>query len=97
MRNYHFSVYIITNTHNTVLYIGVTNDLKTRIYQHRTKANKGFSSKYNLYKLVYFENHSDIIGAIQREKQLKKWKREWKNELINRLNPEWRDLWEELE
>ena len=97
MRNYHFSVYIITNTHNTVLYIGVTNDLKTRIYQHRIKANKGFSSKYNLFKLVYYEHFTDISGAIQREKQLKKWKREWKNTLINGMNPEWRDLWEEIE
>jgi putative endonuclease len=97
MRNYHFSVYVITNTHNTVLYIGVTNDLKSRIYQHRIKANKSFSSKYNLYKLVYYEHFTNIYGAIEREKQLKKWKREWKEALIDSMNPEWNDLYEELD
>jgi putative endonuclease len=96
MWNYNFHVYIITNKHNTVLYIGITNDLKHRIYQHRTKENKGFSSSYNLYKLVYFEHFIDVKDAIKREKQLKKWKRKWKEELIESINPEWKDLFDEI-
>jgi len=89
-------VYIITNKHNTVLYIGVTSDLSGRIYQHQHKSIKGFSSKYNIYKLVYYEQFNDIYHAIEREKQLKKWKREWKNDLIASLNPEWKDLYDEI-
>jgi putative endonuclease len=97
MWNFNFHVYIITNKNNTVLYIGVTNDLKHRIYQHRAKENPGFTSKYNLYKLVYYEHFTDINHAIDREKQLKKWKRKWKEELIKRMNPEWKDLYDEID
>jgi putative endonuclease len=87
-----YFVYIITNKENGVLYIGVTNDLHRRIYEHKNKLIKGFSSKYSLDKLVYFEETGDIQSALNREKQLKKWNRSWKIELIERYNPEWKDL-----
>ena len=89
-RNYY--VYIVTNKNNTVLYTGVTNNLKRRIYEHKTKLNKGFTAKYNVYKLVYFEHFVSIKEAILREKRIKKWKREWKERLIREKNPEWIDL-----
>jgi len=82
----------MTNKHNTVLYIGVTPNLIKRVYQHKTKAYKGFTSKYNCDKLVYFEVFSDINEAIEREKQLKKGNRQRKNNLVNVENPEWKDL-----
>jgi len=85
-------VYILANKTNSTLYIGVTNDLKRRIYEHKNKLYEGFSAKYNVNKLVYFEECSDIKSAIQREKNLKKWKRAWKNELIEKTNPEYKDL-----
>ena len=87
-----YYVYIITNKRNTVLYIGVTNDLKRRMYEHKNKLIEGFSKKYNLNKLVYFEQTNDIYTAINREKQLKKWRREKKEWLINQMNPQWDDL-----
>lgn len=90
------TVYIITNQHNTTLYIGVTSDLQQRIYQHKEKLIKGFSSKYNLNKLVYFEQFEDMQCAIVREKRLKEWHRAWKNRLIDELNPKWHDLSFEL-
>ncbi len=86
-------IYFITNSHNTTLYIGVTSNLVQRIYQHKHKQIKGFSSIYNLDKLVYFEQFEDMENAILREKRLKKWNREWKNRLINELNPSWDDLY----
>lgn len=89
-------VYIITNTYHTVLYIGVTNNLVRRIYEHKHKMQKGFSAAYKLSKLVYYEQFSDITQAIEREKQLKKWNRAWKEHLINRANPSWRDLYDEV-
>ncbi|MBQ2572320.1 MAG: GIY-YIG nuclease family protein, partial [Treponema sp.] len=79
-----YYVYILSNYTNSTLYIGVTNDLKRRIYEHKNKLISGFSSKYNVNKLVYFEETTDIKSAIQREKNLKKWKREWKDELIKK-------------
>ena len=85
-------VYILTNKNNTVLYIGVTSNLLKRIYQHKTKAFKGFSLKYNCNKLVYFEEFQSINEAISREKQLKAGNRKRKEELINDENPEWNDL-----
>ena len=97
MRNFNFYVYILTNRQNRVLYIGVTNNLKRRINEHKSKLNNGFTAKYNVDKLVYFEHFTYINDAIRREKRLKKWRREWKIELINKMNPEWRDLAEELE
>jgi len=89
-------IYIITNRHNTTLYIGVTSNLVQRIYQHKNKLVSGFSAKYNLHKLVYFEQLEDMDNAITREKRLKLWKRDWKNRLINEMNPSWRDLYPDL-
>ena len=87
------AVYIISNIHNTVLYIGVTSNLVQRIYQHKEKMIPGFSAKYNLIKLVYFEVFDDMCNAISREKKLKEWHRDWKNRLIAEVNPNWRDLY----
>ncbi len=92
MRRHRYYVYILTNRRHTVLYIGVTNNLKRRIHEHRTKATPGFTSRYNVYKLVYFERFTDIRIAIRREKQLKNWKRTWKEDLIATLNPDWIEL-----
>lgn len=85
-------VYIITNKHRTVFYIGVTNDLQRRIREHKTGINKGFASKYNCTDLIYFESFWDISDAIQRETVLKRWKREWKLSLVKKDNPELLDL-----
>ena len=87
-----FYTYILTNKNHTVLYIGVTNDLKRRLKQHKQKSNKGFTGKYNVEKLVYFESSPYVENAIKREKQLKKWNRTWKENLINEMNPDWNDL-----
>jgi putative endonuclease len=89
-------VYFMTNSNNRVLYIGVTNDLVRRMAEHKAKINPSFTSKYNCYKLVYFEEFENITNAIEREKQLKKWKRQWKNVLVNFDNPNWEDLSEEI-
>ena len=91
-----YYVYILSNYTNSTLYIGVTNDLKRRIYEHKNKLISGFSSKYNVNKLVYFEETTDIKSAIQREKNLKKWKQEWKDELIKKNNPSFYDLSKEF-
>jgi putative endonuclease len=85
-------IYIITNLHHTTLYIGVTNDLEKRLWEHKTKVYKGFSSRYNLEKLVYFEPYEDINDAIAREKYLKGKTRAFKEALINEVNPSWNDL-----
>jgi putative endonuclease len=87
-----YFVYILASKKNGVLYIGVTNDLEKRVLEHKHKLNKGFAAKYNVDKLVYFEQFSIIEEAIQREKQLKKWNRDWKIELIEKENPDWSDL-----
>lgn len=92
-----YFVYILTNKSNSVLYIGVTNNLKRRLYEHKKKMFKGFTKKYNISKLVWFEEYSDIKNAIQKEKNLKKWKRAWKNELILKSNPNYKDLSETWE
>jgi putative endonuclease len=89
MNNYF--VYILSNK-SKVLYIGLTNDLNRRIYEHKNKLIDGFSKRYNLTKLVYFEQTNDINSAIKREKQLKNWHRQWKINLIESVNPNWRDL-----
>jgi putative endonuclease len=94
MKTYY--VYILTNKNNTLVYIGVTNNLKRRIGEHKEKVLKGFTYRYNIEKLVYFETFTDINQAIKREKQLKKWKRSWKNELIAQTNKEWRDLYDDI-
>lgn len=89
-------IYIITSINNKVLYIGITNNLIRRIYEHKNKMVKGFSNTYNLNKLVYYEQYPSIQQAIEREKQLKTWHRSWKNRLINKQNPSWRDLYNEI-
>ncbi len=88
----HYYVYILTNKSNRVLYTGVTNDLARRIFEHKNKLMEGFTKKYNLAKLVYYEVTNDVESAIRREKQLKNWHRDWKTNLINQFNPEWKDL-----
>ena len=85
-------VYIMSSRYNTTLYIGMTNDLQRRVGEHKAHVNKGFSNRYNCEKLVYFEELESIDAAINREKELKNWKREWKNSLINEANPKWQDL-----
>lgn len=87
-----YFVYILTNKANKVLYIGVTNDLERRVFEHKNKMINDFTKKYNLTKLVYFEETSDVRSAMEREKQLKNWHRDWKINLINNFNPEWKDL-----
>jgi len=87
-----YYVYLLTNWNNKVLYVGVTNDLNRRLYEHKNKIIQGFTQKYNLNKLVYFEETNDINAAITREKEIKKWRREKKDNLVNQLNPDWIDL-----
>ncbi|CAN8140484.1 putative endonuclease [uncultured Thiomicrorhabdus sp.] len=89
-------VYILTNQTNSVLYIGVTSNLVQRVYQHRNNLVEGFTKKYKVHKLVYFEQFEDMYAAIAREKALKKWNRGWKDRLINEMNPNWCDLWGEI-
>ena len=89
-------VYLLANKHNNVLYTGVTSDLIRRIYEHKNKLVKGFTQKYNVDRLVYFEICSGIVVAIEREKQIKGWSRKKKQDLINSLNPEWDDLYRSL-
>jgi putative endonuclease len=90
------AVYILASKRNGTLYIGVTSDLAGRVWQHKNDLIEGFTKKYGVHTLVYFEMHADMAEAIRREKQLKKWNRAWKIELIEKENPEWRDLWPEL-
>ena len=87
-----YCVYILTNKNNKVLYIGVTGNLKRRITEHKNKTFKGFTEKYNCDKLVYFEQTENIMSALEREKQLKKWRREKKAWLIEKNNPSWKEL-----
>ena len=87
-----YFVYILTNKSNKVLYIGVTSNLIRRIFEHKNKLVKGFTKKYNVTKLVYFEETNDVRRALEREKQLKNWHRQWKINLINDFNPQWKDL-----
>ena len=89
-------VYILTNKHNTTLYIGVTRNLPRRIAEHKLHINNGFSAKYNTEKLVYYEVYDRLDAGIHREKQLKKWHIAWKVKLINDFNPEWKDLAEDI-
>ncbi|HUP91929.1 MAG TPA: GIY-YIG nuclease family protein [Solimonas sp.] len=89
-------VYILASTRNGTLYTGVTSALVKRIYEHRADAIDGFTKKYGVHTLVYFERHDTMETAIEREKQIKKWKRDWKLRLIESSNPAWRDLWPEI-
>lgn len=87
-----YYVYMLSNWCDTVLYIGVTNNLQRRLYEHKNHLVKGFTQKYNVHKLVYFETTGDIRVALEREKELKGWTREKKNALIKQDNPNWKDL-----
>ena len=91
------AVYIMTNYENTTLYIGVTSNLQRRVWEHKNKVVKGFTEKYNINKLVYYEITDSIKSAIIREKQLKNWHRDWKINLIKEINPEFKDLSLDLE
>ena len=92
MKDYNFYVYILTNAYGNVMYIGVTNDLVRRISEHKSGRIEGFTKRYNVHKLVYYEYYGDINAAIAREKQLKGWTRAKKNALVQSENPCWREL-----
>jgi putative endonuclease len=88
------AVYILASKRNGTLYIGVTSNLQKRAWEHKNDLVEGFTKRYGVHRLVYYELHEDMVSAIRREKQMKKWNRAWKLELIERQNPGWRDLWE---
>jgi putative endonuclease len=90
------AVYILTSRRNGTLYVGVTSNLVKRVHEHKHDLADGFTKKYRVHRLVYFELADDMPSAIAREKQLKKWNRAWKIALIERVNPEWRDLYDEI-
>jgi len=94
MKQYY--VYILASKKNGTLYIGVTNNLLKRVYEHKNNLIGGFTKKYKVHNLVYYEAYSDIYGAIAREKQMKKWERQWKINLIEKSNPLWKDLYPDL-
>jgi len=96
MSSKEYAVYIMTNAHNRVLYTGVTNNLKRRVYEHREGIGSIFARRYNVVKLVYFESGDNIQAAILREKQIKAGSRQKKIDLINSLNPEWEDLYDQI-
>ena len=88
-----YYIYILTNTHNGTLYIGVTSDLKKRVYEHKNKLHpESFTAKYDINKLIYYEHTTNIEPALQREKQLKNWSRKWKLDLIESTNPTWKEI-----
>ena len=89
-------VYLMASRKGGTLYLGVTRDLVRRVYQHKTKTTPGFTSRYDVDRLVWFETYDDPISAITREKELKKWKRSWKVQLIEAQNPQWQDLYESI-
>ena len=91
-----YYVYMLTNKTNKVLYTGVTNNLKRRIYEHKNGLVDGFTKKYNIHKLVYFDYTTDVHSAISREKQIKGWTRAKKDVLINEFNPNWQDLYDKI-
>jgi putative endonuclease len=90
------AVYILASQRKGTLYVGVTSDLVKRIWEHKNELVEGFAKKYQVHRLVYFEQHQTMENAITREKQLKKWNRAWKIELIEKNNPHWRDLWQDI-
>ncbi|MBV8062329.1 MAG: GIY-YIG nuclease family protein [Nevskia sp.] len=91
-----FCVYILASARNGTLYVGVTSNLIGRVWQHKNDEADGFTKKYRVHTLVWFEQHENAESAITREKQIKEWKREWKLELIEKSNPTWRDLYDEI-
>ncbi len=90
-------VYILASKKNGTLYIGVTSNLIQRVWQHKNGLAPGFTKKYNVHILVYYEQHENMASAITREKQMKKWNRAWKIDLIERENPQWEDLWPKIQ
>jgi len=94
MKSYY--VYILASKRNSTLYIGITNSLIRRVYEHQNGLTEGFTKKYKVRNLVFYERFDDVKSAIRHEKQLKKWNRKWKIELIEKDNPEWKDLYEDL-
>ena len=93
MKNYF--VYIMANRKNGALYTGMTNDLQRRVYEHKNDINQGFTKRFKIHKLVYFEVTNDVNAALATEKRLKKWRRNWKLALIEKTNPGWKDLYEQ--
>jgi putative endonuclease len=91
-----FYVYILASKRNGTLYVGVTNDLVRRVWEHKADAVEGFTRRYSVHQLVWYEVAATPLAAITREKQLKKWNRAWKLRLINQMNPEWKDLYDEI-
>jgi putative endonuclease len=91
-----YYVYILASQTKGTLYIGITSNLAARIWQHKNNIVEGFTQKYSVHRLVYFEEHSAPNDAILREKQIKKWNRDWKIRLIEEKNPDWKDLWDDI-
>ena len=91
-----YYIYILASKRNGTLYVGVTNNLVRRVYEHKNEFVEGFTNKYGVHKLVYFEQCEDFNSAVQREKRIKEWERRWKIELIEKENPEWKDLYDEI-
>ncbi|MBN1626038.1 MAG: GIY-YIG nuclease family protein [Deltaproteobacteria bacterium] len=89
-------VYVLSNKRNGTLYIGVTSELAKRVWQHKNSVVEGFSKRYDLHHLVWYEPHENMESAITREKKMKKWNREWKVKLIEKMNPDWKDLYETI-
>ena len=96
MKDYNYYVYILASKRNGTLYTGITNDLVRRAWEHRNGYVKGFTHKYGVKILVWFEHHVDVHEAIAREKRIKRWRRKWKLALIEEMNPGWNDLYDEL-
>jgi putative endonuclease len=97
MKKNTYYIYILASKTNSTLYIGVTNNLTRRVHEHKEGINEGFTKRYNVHKLVYYECFQSITDAITREKQMKKWNRAWKDELICNFNSDWKDLFEEID
>ena len=91
-----YYVYLLASGRNGTLYLGVTNDLTRRVYEHKNKVIRGFSQRYSVHRLVWFEIYDDPVDAIAREKEIKKWRRAWKLRLIEQSNPQWVDLYEQI-
>jgi putative endonuclease len=91
-----YFVYILANKPQGVMYVGVTNDLARRTFEHKSKILPGFTTKYGVSRLVYFEEHGSILEARDRERAVKRWRRAWKFKLIEQMNPDWQDLYDQL-
>lgn len=87
-----YYVYLLTNKNNKVMYVGMTNDLMRRVHEHKNGVVEGFTKKYRVHKLVYYEVSESVLAAIEREKEIKKWRREKKNQLVEKVNPTWEDV-----